>query len=480
MDTIHAAITHFSFRTFLCLVAICTVTACGDPSAPNPQVVAVSVKTSGLSTDVDPDGYTLSVDGGQGRQIDVNGKLTLSDLTSGSHLLRLDGLASNCAVGGSNPKTVDVAAANNGTPTISVSFAVTCLERVGSIRITTTTTGTDIDLDGFIGYLLREGSNTGEGSNTPANGVVNFTRLTPGNYFLTHYGIAPNCDAIQPNPSTIVVAAGLTTDAKLDITCSAKSVMAFVFGEGNDAEIYVTSAESRNYFALTANSAEDKDPAWSPDGKKIAFTSNRDGNFEIYAMNADGTLATRLTDAAGSDVHPAWSPDGTRIAFSSIRDGNSEIYLMNPDGSDAVRITNNDAIDGDPAWSPDGRRLAIRSTRDGTESIWVMNADGTGASRIASSPTGARQPAWSPDGKTIVFSNSGERLYTVEADGTNLSLLAVGYSMQNPAWSPNGRKIAASGDSFYYGREVLIFNLQGTLFNPLVTLSPASQPVWRP
>jgi hypothetical protein len=91
-------------------------------------------------------------------------------------------------------------------------------------------------------------------------------------------------------------------------------------------------------------------PSWSPDGTKIAFTSNVDGNDEIYVMNSDGTGVTRLTNSAASDSDPAWSPDGLRIAFMSDRDGNQEIYVMNADGSGQDRITNNPAADYSPAW----------------------------------------------------------------------------------------------------------------------------------
>ena len=97
-------------------------------------------------------------------------------------------------------------------------------------------------------------------------------------------------------------------------------------------------------------------------------------------MGADGSSPTRLTnDDAALDTQPAWSPDGTKIAFSSDRDGNFEIYVMQPDGSNPTRLTNNLSLDGEPNWSPDGTRMVFVTQRD-IPSLWeiyVMDADGS-------------------------------------------------------------------------------------------------------
>ena len=155
---------------------------------------------------------------------------------------------------------------------------------------------------------------------------------------------------------------------------------------------------------LTFDDAFDSSPAWSPDGRRIAFESERDGNDEIYVMNADGSGVARLTVNDAIDGSPAWSPDGQRIAFDSLRDDNFEVYLMNADGSGVTRLTNNDARDWHPVWSPDGRRIAFESNRDGNAEIYLMNPDGSGVVRLTYN--GAADwvsPAWSPDGRRIAF-----------------------------------------------------------------------------
>ena len=146
---------------------------------------------------------------------------------------------------------------------------------------------------------------------------------------------------------------------------------------------------------LTSHAADDWQPAWSPDGRRIVFGSDRAGLAEIYVMNADGSGVTRLTNNSGDDRLPAWSPDGARIAFASNRGRNDEIYVMNADGSGVRRLTNNGY---DPSWSPDGRRIAFMSDRDGDWEIYVMNADGSGVGHLTND---GYDPSWSPDGRRI-------------------------------------------------------------------------------
>src|SRR5436309_363007 len=172
-------------------------------------------------------------------------------------------------------------------------------------------------------------------------------------------------------------------------------------------------------------------PDWSPDGKKIAFNgtvkSSSDGA-DVYVINADGTGLTRLTTDPADDSSPAWSPDGTKIAFSSIRNRvpnevNYEIYVMNADGSNQTRITNNTKFDHSPAWSPDGTRIAFTSRRDDNFEIYMMNADGSDETRLTNNPEQDTDAEWSPDGTRIAFTSSRDgrfgEIYTMNPDGTD-------------------------------------------------------------
>ena len=101
-------------------------------------------------------------------------------------------------------------------------------------------------------------------------------------------------------------------------------------------------------------------------------------------MKADGSGLRNLTPKpVGAYAAPAWSPDGRKLAFVSDRDGNSEVYVMNANGSGQRNLTRNPAFDADPAWSPDGRKIAFVSNRDGSYGVYVMNADGSGQRRLA-------------------------------------------------------------------------------------------------
>jgi TolB protein len=160
-------------------------------------------------------------------------------------------------------------------------------------------------------------------------------------------------------------------------------------------DIYVVNVDGTGLANLTNHSSDDLRADWSPDGRTIAFVSNRSGNQEIYLMNPDGTELQRLTFTAGADANPEWSPNGRRIAFESNRDGNAEIYVMNADGTEPVRLTFDAAQDTKPSWSPDGRSIAFHRQVQGHFEVFTMNADGTSVTRLTESAPGfSAFPSW--------------------------------------------------------------------------------------
>ena len=179
-------------------------------------------------------------------------------------------------------------------------------------------------------------------------------------------------------------------------------------------EIYIMNADGSDQTRLSNSPAIYKNPAWSPDGKHIVFVSNLNRHREIYTMNSDGSGQTRLTVSVGSEsFDPSWSPDGTQIVYStsSSARNESQIYVMNSDGSKQTQLTNNPGWSYNPSWSPDGTRIAYtyaNISSAGQNDIFVMNADGSGQTKLTgtsktSSQESCQVPNWSPDSANISF-----------------------------------------------------------------------------
>ena len=280
--------------------------------------------------------------------------------------------------------------------------------------------------------------------------------------------------------SASIVVLGLTP---LMVGVGAQAQIAFMSQRDGNPEIYVMDINGGNQQRLTNNPKNDLSPSWSPDGKRIAFASNRDGHvhiihgwsmYEIYVMDADGGNLQNLTNDPRDDSFPSWSPDGKRIVFSSDRDGfknddlviTSEIYVMDADGNNPQNLTNDDFDDRYPSWSPDGKRIIFSSIRDGhfrgegriTSEIYVMDADGGNQQRLTNNLTEDQYPSWSPDGKRIAFSARRDghfehnldltyEIYVMDADGGNQQRLTENRNNDwNSSWSPDGKRIAFRSD----------------------------------
>jgi Tol biopolymer transport system component len=471
------------------LVTVCLavgMVSCGDDDGTGVEGTGnIEVTLNMTGSDLDPDGCTVSVDDLVARAIEAGGSVTFADIEVGVHGVHLYDLSGNCVVSGENPRAVSVAAGQTSETT----FEVTCAVLTGTLEVLTLTLGDTLDPDGYT--LTLDGAASGT---IGLDDNLKFSDLAAGSHSVELGDVAVNCGVSGSNSRTLSVVAGLTTLAVFRVTCRAALFDRIAFASTRDGnwEIYVMDADGSNPVNLTENPAQDRAPAWSPDGTRIAFTSTRGGNYEIYVMDADGSNLVRLTNHGAWDDFPAWSPEGTRIAFMTYRDGSYEIYVMDADGSNTLNLTDNPADDVLPAWSPDGTRIAFMTDRDGgNREFYVMDADGSNPVNLTNNPAYDSYPAWSPDGTRIAFLSNRNgvdgiygdyEIYVMDADGSNpVNLTDNSADDLSPAWSPDGTRIAFRRQLQDNNYEIYVMDADGS--NPMrLTNNPAYDdwPTWSP
>ena len=228
--------------------------------------------------------------------------------------------------------------------------------------------------------------------------------------------------------------------------------------------------------SLTSDRLATSDPAWSPDGRRIAFTRNQDEgesttftSDEVFVMDADGSDVRQLTpeEIGKSSGQPTWSPDGNEIAYvrgesvaSVVPSRYGQLFVVNADGGDARRITDGHP-DTDPDWSPDGRAIAFTrgenlSNSKANDDLYVLDLATGATHQLTRTPPGVFEAAaaWSPDGSLIAFArvtgtsqfDGRASIYVINRDGTGERLVLehklFAYAPYSLAWSPDGRSIA--------------------------------------
>ena len=200
------------------------------------------------------------------------------------------------------------------------------------------------------------------------------------------------------------------------------------------AQIWIVDADGTDERRLTPPSARSEAPDWSPDGDRIVFqqwdpeADEADENeIDIFTMNVDGSDLRQLSDASGGNEDPAWSPDGERIAFSRYVDNGYEIWVMNADGSEQRRLTRRGVSEHSPRWSPSGEKIAVtRQLADDTDTIVVMSDDGSEERTLLPPGADGGGPVWSPDGSQIAFIRDDDVIWVMDADGGNAHKLQAG------------------------------------------------------
>ncbi|HMK09809.1 MAG TPA: hypothetical protein VK449_12340, partial [Anaerolineales bacterium] len=200
--------------------------------------------------------------------------------------------------------------------------------------------------------------------------------------------------------------------------------------------------------ALTAGDFDDREPALSPDGKSVAFASNRGGSWDLYLLDLATGDVRPITRTPAFEGKPTWSPDGVWLAYESYGGDDLDIWVLRVDGSEApIQLTDAPSMDASPTWDPGGRRVAFISDRDGLPDVFVANLDNPDERylNLTRTPLVAEaDPAFSPDGASIAYSGRGNGLdliYVGASDGSG-EPREIGLG-RNPAWSPTGDALAA-------------------------------------
>ena len=234
---------------------------------------------------------------------------------------------------------------------------------------------------------------------------------------------------------------------------SRKTKIAFASSRDGNYEIYVMDGDGKNQRRLTVHPTIDQYPTWSPDGKKIAFVSNRNvGHIQIWVIDADGKNPIRLSDGLW-DQNPDWSPDGTKIAYDVLLNPwdndkwNRTIYVMDSDGQNYRKLIKRPKWDINPSWSHDGNRIVFSSGKIAPQhEIHAIDADGR-HSRQLTRGGHKGMPSWSPDDMHIAYVGN-HMIWVMDSDGRNQRRLTNIVGDEHPTWSPQSDAISFQA----YGR----------------------------
>lgn len=252
---------------------------------------------------------------------------------------------------------------------------------------------------------------------------------------------------------------------------------------GGDYQLIVADADGFNPQVILRSSEPIMSPAWSPDGRRLAYVSFENRRAQIYMQDLFSGQRRLLTAETGINGAPAWSPDGQRLALTLSRDGNPEIYVLDIAIGTLTRITNNTAIDTEAVWSPDGRTLVFTSDRSGSPQLYQVPVTGGAAQRISFQGNYNARASFAPDGRSIAYvhrSNRGFSIAVQDFANNQVRVLTNGNLDESPSFAPNGRMIVYATSQGSRG-ELAAVSVDGKVQQRLVLqASDVREPAWAP
>jgi Tol biopolymer transport system component len=281
-------------------------------------------------------------------------------------------------------------------------------------------------------------------------------------------------DPVNPTSPPVV----LPSDTPLP-SPTAEFWVSYDSNPNGNRDIFLLNPVTGEQQGVITDPSHDKVGTWSPDGKLLAFESNRGNSnfYQIYLFDSEQGSTTKLTDFIDcSNFAPTWSPDGNKIVFySTCENSQRDIYIMNRDGTGRKNLSSSSGEDKFPVFSPDGSLIAFTSTRNAKNQIFLMNADGSNQRYIADGCSSS----FSPDGNSLWFSSSTAcedgNITHVQINGANLATVGT-VTGRNPAVSPDGRVVV-----FQSNDDLWIVDVDGSNLQQLTSGSTEDgAPSWKP
>ena len=259
--------------------------------------------------------------------------------------------------------------------------------------------------------------------------------------------------------------------------------IAYVTRVANRYTLRITDADGEGGQVALNSTQPIISPAWSPDGRSLAYVSFESGKAVVWAQDVASGERRSIANFRGSNSAPTWSPDGGTLAVTLSRDGFSQIYLMDPNGGNLRRITQSSAIDTEPVFTPDGKSIYFVSDRGGSPQIYRVAASGGNPDRVTFNGSYNISPALSPDGRTMAYvnRNGGEfKIMTLDLAGGTVRTVSDTVDDESPSFSPNGKLIIYATRS--QGRDVLMTTtLDGRIRTRLLSSGiDVREPIWGP